>query len=1201
MRLNYKLLLLLLLSMLRVQAQQPVFRDPYPDAPHLRCGTVHAHPSREHGFRAFPARPVEEIKTPIYQDDKIYVFRLAVCITPYAMKAWFKDEKAVLDFWEDLETNLNIIYERDLGIRFEVLRDLNLIAKTWPNDRHYSTTEINKLINPEKYEIGISIMPESGDLAGVAVLGGAYNERNKGSARSSYSHTTIAHELGHMLNAEHTHANRDDSNFTEPENGQSIMSYGFPRTFFSIATIRTIRAGLRGFNYYKTKDRRPEDLVKVGNEKITHPYIEPVKEQRPVIDQRKLKREYVVTRGTYYQFYIPTTSAPDKCLYHAHPYDPSKLRSHANTMQPVYEPSAQPVVMYHPRYEKPHRGKDQEQIVPHSNVYKNGLYTYYLSAFKQGQHDAYITKLRIVDGEPFRITYFNVKFFRDDTAIPGNTELHLKWDACRDLYGPESKVRILLSRDFGRTFPYVIADEEPNSGQWKGVCPYIETNMTDYPGLNRPIRGAVLKVEVIGEAAFALTHEQPYTMRGKTLIETGGFKILVNDSRTARFTNPPKPYEEYRTLSEVPEAQPLTATYRGRTEVVQPAITRKGTSVIYRDWTSKLAGGKGSTYRQVIKILEPEDLNKTEWTNRAKEVQRFAKDLYANLGVLGYPKLEIPESQAFKAAYEAVYDGERVRADIDLAKVETLKQSLKTIGGIEDQAIVFPVSGRKYKIVSYHNSYDHEHFYYLSPNPGGDNDHSEKTSKIETQGAVWSCQELDGGYRFESGGHLLKLAQTGKGYNGFRLIRGYSWGSFGIIGVDRTPRIAQVNTSGEIFSYNQYYFQIKTDALNNRDGSFVSTDFRFVPVDEAYTIYFTSSSWSGITAELTSSRGDTPSRSMNLTPAGNGKYSLVVPKEYATGKVIFKGNGGQQTKPIQLLGRTATYGDSGGQAHTMTLPSGQKYTGLYLDYAVAIPSGIRAYTATARYTKQDGSLRDGYQLRLTQLREGVIPAKTAVILEGTPGQSYTFVETDRYAKHGLNHLIGSTEELSAQIRDKGHYLYFDLSKPQVSGDQVRYTKLADDGASIAAHTAYYPLAKYEGDYSSYQVTTITLALSELDKPADTSEPLVPTPDPEQPGSDPSDPSSPLPNQIIDPYEGGGDFHIDGTNDSDNKQREGGRATLENRGNDEGHRGESPREIRRKRLRRYVYTLTGQIVGRIENFKDLPAGLYIIDGKKVIKH
>lgn len=84
--------------------------------------------------------------------------------------------------------------------------------------------------------------------------------------------------------------------------------------------------------------------------------------------------------------------------------------------------------MFQPRYKDAssattNRDGEVDAILSESNNFpSNGLYTYMLSAFHNGQHDAQTIKLRIVPGKKFEIKKVKTIFGRWwNDATPGNS------------------------------------------------------------------------------------------------------------------------------------------------------------------------------------------------------------------------------------------------------------------------------------------------------------------------------------------------------------------------------------------------------------------------------------------------------------------------------------------------------------------------------------------------------------------------------------------------------------------------------------------------------------------------------------------------------------------------------------------------------------------------------------------------------------
>ena len=112
------------------------------------------------------------------------------------------------------------------------------------------------------------------------------------------------------------------------------------------------------------------------------------------------------------------------------------------------------------------------------------------------------TKVTVKDGIPFKITSTPKNKYK------GGDKFILTWSVDNTIF-KDTKVRILLSDDLGKTFKYIVVAETDNNGSKEITLPNINTDK------------AVLKVEVINSLAFDLTNYNP---------KNGGFTIEKNPS-----------------------------------------------------------------------------------------------------------------------------------------------------------------------------------------------------------------------------------------------------------------------------------------------------------------------------------------------------------------------------------------------------------------------------------------------------------------------------------------------------------------------------------------------------------------------------------------------------------------------------------------------------------------------------------------------
>ena len=474
----------------------------------FECGTTdtpHSHPNHS---TARPAILAEETAPTIANTQTLRVYRLAMHI-PYSTFSTGHLEKSVQKvktFWADTEAFLNEMYLRDLGVRFEVVNDERLIIKdedkeTFASYRNAdyvkdnSTTIINELIGENSYDVGISLAYTASlkkGVRGLAYLEGVYKTNTKATAVAVLTKEVIAHEIGHLFGGRHTFGNYNgseayDSEKTEYDRGTSVMSYGSPRDFFSLSSIQRIR------------ERLTRVPVKAHDKTFTT--------QAPRIDHNKIKSHYTIPKGSFFQFYIPATD-PDseQLLYNVNQHDVRNGAETPITQYIIYKSTpANPVTI------KTEYHENLGDVVANSGLAQQttGTFTFWLgvsdaplqsSADYIVQYDLAETKVTVKDGIPFKFTTTPKNKYK------GGDKITLTWNVDNTIF-KDTKVRILLSDDLGKTFKYIVVAETDNSGSKEITLPNINTDK------------AVLKVEVIDGLAFDLTNYNP---------KNGGFTIEKN-------------------------------------------------------------------------------------------------------------------------------------------------------------------------------------------------------------------------------------------------------------------------------------------------------------------------------------------------------------------------------------------------------------------------------------------------------------------------------------------------------------------------------------------------------------------------------------------------------------------------------------------------------------------------------------------------
>ena len=427
---------------------------PNDDSAEQRFSTSHS---------AFAVRGVSDATTaPTISDGVFREYRLAV----YMANEGFRSEQLNQDvskvkaFWKELETFLNNIYVRDLGVRFTIVQDERLIEKSYKGSYAYDagTKLINAAIGSDAYDIGIVVnYIEGGALQGLASPGGVNFQDRKGWAIvNSQEMITIGHELGHLFGADHPFVGGAGlvGRCTEPKSGQSMMSYGYPykEDFISLESLRMM--------YPVTK---ASDFKLPAAAKHTSPT-----NTAPRIDRSKMRAEYRVPKGTFFTIPVYATDSEQTSLLYA--FNQFGCHSGNPATFPVFPPQHDAKLSFGRRY-------GGASMIANSDEIPVGNYQFWLSvsdalpveeaiAKKQAPlYDGYIAKVKVVNATPFKITS-NIA-----SQYAMGQKLTLKWSVDKTFFKEGSKVRVVMSDDFGETFSHVLVPSTANDGECEVYLP----------------------------------------------------------------------------------------------------------------------------------------------------------------------------------------------------------------------------------------------------------------------------------------------------------------------------------------------------------------------------------------------------------------------------------------------------------------------------------------------------------------------------------------------------------------------------------------------------------------------------------------------------------------------------------------------------------------------------------------------------------
>ena len=221
-------------------------------------------------------------------DRHLKVFRIAITTTEGFTNASGGTIETALAAIIRALTSLNVIYEKDAGIRF-VLHEKNdqlIFTDSMPSP--YTDSEdafgvwyenasiLDSLLGNESYDLGHVFAAEcTGGVSGLAALANVCSVENKARAASCVFNgnlgtfrATLYHEIGHQLGANHTWSNcgvavnegqRSAATAVEPGGGSTIMSYGGVCGPFDI--VGTAQDNLHGISIQEIESTLTSDSI----------------------------------------------------------------------------------------------------------------------------------------------------------------------------------------------------------------------------------------------------------------------------------------------------------------------------------------------------------------------------------------------------------------------------------------------------------------------------------------------------------------------------------------------------------------------------------------------------------------------------------------------------------------------------------------------------------------------------------------------------------------------------------------------------------------------------------------------------------------------------------------------------------------------------------------------------------------------------
>ena len=458
-------------------------------------------------------------------DATLRFYRLAIPITKSAYEQDFEGDYAnVASFWQACEDFVNKAFV-PLGFCFDVVADERLVMTSYLEDLDKDSYELPQIANGTElldgvigsnaYDVAVWVThrDEYAENSGLSALGGVYSSTQKGNSYAKADSWVVAHELGHMFGAHHT-----------PQGEGSLMDNG--GAFFSYPSIKTIR-------------RRAQNTSSYNNVTVNNSV--------PQFEAEKMKSTYRIPQGACLSIKVYATDVEHHQLKYTaigcSSGNVDKITGENGMMPsfPSFAPQEDNTIAYSPAYTADSYYDDYFYLIDGTDIHEKSPGKYSISILVNDAPTD--TDYSTLQSSPFYCTYtiweaeveivagtpFSAALSPAKESYTAGEEIQVKWDVNKNYFTSDSRLRITMSSDYGKTFRYVLADEvRALDGQCNVPLPNINVGKVDvdFTTAVRPMNGGVIKIEELDGAAFTLTSLSP--MDGKSFTVTGGLDEEVD-------------------------------------------------------------------------------------------------------------------------------------------------------------------------------------------------------------------------------------------------------------------------------------------------------------------------------------------------------------------------------------------------------------------------------------------------------------------------------------------------------------------------------------------------------------------------------------------------------------------------------------------------------------------------------------------------